>query len=105
MTLQEHEDLLQSMGGNYTPEFFKVLHSRKFKEWVEKKEVTVLDSIPESELRVGDTVTYTNSYGVVFPNNTVLGFCPPSDFLPENRVYLDFDCYWSPTKLSELTKE
>lgn len=105
MTLQEQEDLLQSMGGVHSPEYFKVLHKRQFDEWVKAKNAEVLTSTPNSDLQIGDTVTFTNSYGCVFPNNTVLGFSTPSDTLPENVVYLDYDCYWFPAKLSELIKE
>ena len=110
MARQEEEDLFHSMGGVYSPEYYKVLHKRKWEDWVKEHDVVVLDSLPDlSELRVGDTVTFTNSYGTVFHGITVLGFVSPTDKLnetcPDNVVYLDYDCYWFPAKLKHLIKE
>jgi len=52
----------------------------------------------------GDKVTFTNDYGVKFPGLTVIGF---SNEIYDNSgtIYLNYDCYWYPTKPETLTKE
>lgn len=53
--------------------------------------------------RVGDLVKFTNDYGVEFGPYTIQGFTLPGDELNGRVVYLDYDCYWFPTKPSSLT--
>lgn len=56
----------------------------------------------ETDLRVGQQVTFTNRYGVRFEPHVIMGFCKPTSELPDNCVYIDYDCYWFPTKLESL---
>lgn len=60
----------------------------------------------ECDLKVGDMVTYTNDYGVVFKGLEVTGFHRITpDFLPDNFIYLNTDAYWFPHKRASLKKE
>lgn len=54
----------------------------------------------DTDLRVGNRVTFTNEYGVKFENLEVLGFCTPEFY--GRCVYLNTDSYWFPCKLEEL---
>lgn len=59
------------------------------------------------DFEVGDFVTVTNAYGVKFYGRRVIGFLPKinPDFLPENFIHLNWDCYWYPVKASALELE
>jgi hypothetical protein len=57
-----------------------------------------------SGLRVGDVVTYTNSYGVKFGGLRVIGFCKPESYA-NSSVFLDKTSYWAPVKLTDLKLE
>lgn len=66
----------------------------------------------DDDLAVGDTVLFTNDYGVTFGPHEVLGFCRPDSFLCPHRypkdencgiVFLDSDAYWFPDRLGQLT--
>lgn len=68
--------------------------------------VASLDKEPpvECEFSVGDTVTFTNEYGVSFSGLKVLGFA--KDTLFQGRfIYLDSSCYWFAKKPESLRKE
>lgn len=57
----------------------------------------------ECLLHLGDRVTHTNEYGVVFPNRLVTGF---TDSVENGRfVYIDQDCWWFPVNPAALTHE
>ena len=53
---------------------------------------------------VGDKVTFTNDNGVIFQGNEIVGFSNPI-YSNSGTIYLDYDCYWFPTKPQTLTKE
>ena len=57
-------------------------------------------------LAVGDVVSFTNDYGVVFSPYTVLYFATPEQtLLGGNDVFLSFkDSWWFPVKASSLMK-
>ena len=59
------------------------------------------------EFDLGDTVTFTNDYGVSFEGNKVIGFNNSDCSLWKygNRVHLDNDCFWFPVKPDSLTLE
>jgi hypothetical protein len=59
------------------------------------------------DFKVGDKVTYTNEYGVVWPGKEIIGFRASidPDFLPDRFIYIDTDGYWFPKKISELKHE
>lgn len=82
-------------------------HRKEFFEWVKQRGVKVYTSAAEAgvdtTLKVGDKVTFTNDYGCAFTGHTVLGFCKPE---ADGRVvYLDYDCYWIPARLKNITAE
>lgn len=59
---------------------------------------------PDTDLKKGDRVTFTNENGVSFPGKTIMGFADDAG-LPGRIVYIDTDCWWFPKRLRELTKE
>lgn len=81
----------------------------EFADFVSEKRIEVFEKLsdvcPESasDLKIGDKVTFTNDYGCVFENKTIMGFC--KDWLEGRHVYIDSDCYWFPKSIESLTKE
>ena len=59
------------------------------------------------DFKTGDTVTFTNDYGVKFEGLKVIGFKKEidPDFLPNRFVYLNTSCYWFPVSPESLTLE
>lgn len=57
-----------------------------------------------TDLKIGDCVVFTNDYGVIFEDLHVIGFADPEKNSGRS-VYLDYDCYWFPAKVSSLTKK
>jgi hypothetical protein len=51
--------------------------------------------------KVGDSVTFTNDYGVAFHNKIVTGFAPIVEY--GRFVFLDMDAWWFPSKPASLT--
>ena len=52
----------------------------------------------------GDSVTFTNEYGVKFYNLKVVGFdTPSSDYLRGRFIHLNTSSYWFPHHESELS--
>ena len=68
-----------------------------------------LSPVPPAEcaFKTGDTVTFTNEYGVKFEGLTVIGFEKKinPDFLPNCFIYLNTSCYWFPKSPESLTLE
>jgi hypothetical protein len=52
-------------------------------------------------LSVGDLVTYTNTFGVSYPNHRILGFLNPSN--GELKVFLDVDSCFSAVSFFDVT--
>ena len=69
--------------------------------------MTEIAGQPQADLKfkVGDRVTFTNEFGVVFEGHTVTGFYEETGLLYQygRRYYIDTDCYWFPKKESELS--
>ncbi len=61
------------------------------------KEELTSENICKDGLKVGDTVSWVNSYGVNFENK-VIGFNYDNEYNKEYKkyVHLDTDCYWFP---------
>lgn len=56
------------------------------------------------DLKVGDRVTFTNEFGVVFPGKVIIGFeLKPN--IPGRVVHLHKDAFWFPVPVSSLVKE
>jgi len=70
----------------------------EFKIWVNKREIKILDEL--GSFKVGQTVKYTNEFGVSFIRK-IIGFRAEPAF--EDRcVYLYKDSYWFPVKLNQI---
>ena len=59
------------------------------------------------KFKIGDKVTFTNSYGVVFPGHKITGYCETNHVLYQYgaRYYIDTDSYWYPVAEDTLTAE
>lgn len=57
----------------------------------------------DCEFSVGDNVTFTNEYGVVFEGHKVIGFAEDDSFYGR-FIHIDTDSYWFPHTPEELTK-
>lgn len=83
----------------------KTNYTKQFTDWVKKENIQVLKELENSDLKIGDIVTFTNEYGVQFENLEILGFRNNNDFMPERHVYLNKSSFWFPIKLSEIKKQ
>lgn len=83
-----------------TKELQNKQHQKDFKNWVSTRKIEILTELSDVNFAIGDSVTFTNEFGVKFENLTVLGFCTPEN---ERCVYLDCDSYWFPKKPKSLT--
>lgn len=78
------------------------MYKKDFKNWVQRDNISVLDTLPGSNLRKGMTVSFTNDCGITFGPYEVLGFTPkPTTW--GGRVYFDHSAYWFPVKPEQLT--
>ena len=57
-----------------------------------------------TSLQIGDIVTFTNDYGVVFTGLEVVGFDDPTENNGRS-VFLASDSYWFPKAVNQLTLE
>lgn len=73
-------------------------HKIDFEEWAKTHKVE--NTSNRTSFKVGDKVTYTNTYGVIFKGHEILGFSP-DDFYGR-FIYLDLDCYWMPQQETSL---
>lgn len=71
-----------------------------------KSELAAVPPVP-CDFKVGDTVTFTNDYGLVFTGIKVIGFSREidPDWRPESFIYLDWASYWFPTCPAKLKLE
>jgi len=81
---------------------YNLQHEREFYEAAKLKKWEVLPQMDGCNLKVGDLVTFTNDAGNVFEHHKVLGFCAPKY---DRCVYINYDCYWFPTKINNLKIE
>lgn len=61
----------------------------------------------DCKLKLGQTVMYTNDYGLTFGPYKIIGFDKGDGLLFKygKHIYIDFDCYWCPVAESSLTAE
>ena len=86
-----------------------ISHKKDFQCWKAEREVEgmeffnrlsdVIDT--DNNLAVGDTVAFTNDYGVVFGPHEVLAFRKPWN--GDRCVYFDHDAYWFSARPDQLT--
>lgn len=79
-----------------------MISMKEFKAWAKEKKIELLSSM--NCFQEGDSVTYTNEFGVSFPNKIIAGFVQDSG-LKDRHVYLLKDAYWFPIKFEEIKKE
>lgn len=78
-------------------------HKHDFQAMVKKHNMTILDTLEGCEFKKGDIVTFTNEFGVSFPNREILGFQEPNEY--GRCVYLDNSSYWFPVRIKDLKKQ
>lgn len=94
---RSHYERLQEYFRGYAEDFAKWRAARPGEVFDTPEEAGI-----ETSLKVGDKVTFTNGYGARFPGHRVLGFCRRDRW--GQCVFLDYDCYWLPARLEELSK-
>lgn len=57
----------------------------------------------ETDFEVGDIISYTNPYGVVFDGLQIAAISK-SEWDAEHCIYLYWDCYWYPVRPSDINK-
>lgn len=82
----------------------KNVYAEKFKEWakINKSWTPLVQSVKGLDLKVGDTVTYINDYGVKFLNLEVIGLCEPREY--GECIFLNKSSYWAPVRPSNIVK-
>ena len=56
------------------------------------------------DFKVGDIVTFTNEFGVSFPNRKIIGFAQEVT-ISGRFIHLSKDAYWFPVPMKSLKKE
>lgn len=81
-------------------------HKEEFNRWAKEHNIELFDKLSDVmpgckvDMQVGQECTFVNYCMVVFPGHTIMGFCKPTSW--GGCVYLDYDCYWHPTKLNYI---
>lgn len=80
----------------------KVMESNKndFYEWKKNSSIQFCQSLPNTSLKIGDMVTFTNEFGLVFGPYEVLAFKQPDKY--GRCVFINKDSYWFPVTLDSL---
>lgn len=73
----------------------------EFKEWAAERNIPLIEEY--EGFKVGDTVTFTNEFGVSFPGMKIIGISSDLSFYGRN-IYKNSDAYWFPSHVKELTK-
>ena len=76
-----------------------MINQRQFEAWAKERNINLLSSM--KGFNKGDSITFTNEYGVSFPNMIIAGFTKDSGLI-DRHVYLLKEAYWFPVKLSEI---
>lgn len=78
--------------------------TREIAEYVNDK--LSLNPPKECKFKVGDTVTFTNQYGVSFTGLKVIGFSDGYMFDEYDKyIHINMDCFWFPLHPDELKLE
>ena len=86
-------------GQTIEPQIYKSQADR----WNERDDVVMSEPHRECEWKVGDTVKFTNDYGVEFGPRRVVGFTKPENELHGRFVYIDSDSPWFPVNPEQLS--
>jgi len=71
-------------------------------KWYDSNEMVSEPPRP-CEFKIGDTVRFTNDYGVEFGPHQVLGYTTAKNELHGRFIHIDFDSPWFPVKPEQLT--
>lgn len=74
-------------------------NSKAIQEMIEEGRILLEPANGEKlELAIGDSIIFTNDYGVEFDDLIVTGYCPENHSLYKygNRYFLSKDSYWYP---------
>jgi len=74
----------------------------QFLKWAIPMKIDLIQTC--GDISVGDTVTFTNEYGIKFHGLTVVGIDKSRAFY-NRQFYLNSDAYWFPHTREELTKQ
>jgi hypothetical protein len=74
----------------------------QFNKWAANRKISPINEI--EGFKVGDKVTFTNEFGVIFKSFTIIGIDKDNSFYGR-QIYLNTDSYWFPHKPSELKHE
>lgn len=68
---------------------------------------TLAQTHPDTDLKVGDIVTFTNEYGVTFHDKVITGFWHSGigEQLHDRIVYLAKDSWWFPVSVASLKRK
>lgn len=88
-------------------------YREEFDQWANKQDITVHTRLSEvtssfdTDLVAGQKCTFVNDYGIQFPDQTIMGFSERENNVFNGKdtgryVYLDYDCYWLPAKLTNI---
>jgi hypothetical protein len=79
-------------------------NGRKNNAFVER--LSEISPNAEIDFKIGDKVSYTNDFGVVFHNLTITAIgCKHELWTYGNCIYLDKESYWYPVKPESLKLE
>lgn len=71
-----------------------------------KQKLSDIIENPKIDFKVGDKVTYTNDYGVSFPDITIIAISKQNNLWKYgNCIHLNKDSYWYPVKPESLKIE
>lgn len=77
----------------------EVCTNEQWLKWIKGRKITPINEL--AGFKVGDTVEYTNSYGVKFSPYTIIGIEESAEFYGQ-QIYLNKDSYWFPVHPSAL---
>lgn len=78
------------------------LETERKKGWMVERLSVIVDN-PEVDYKVGDKVTFTNDYGMSFPNQKIIAIGKDPELWKYGQcIYLDKDSYWHPVKPESL---
>ena len=70
----------------------------------QKSKIGMVETPPIScDFKVGDEVTFTNDFGVSFPEHKIVGFSPVVE--GERFIYYNNTAWWFPCAPRQLTKK
>lgn len=76
----------------------------QFKEWAADKGIELTKEL--NGFKVGQSVTYTNDYGVIFKNRIIVGIAKynqfPNNPKKDSHIFFEESAWWFPSKLTSI---